>query len=117
MAEAIRNEYMTRQKKRAEAVVRAVRDRCRQGGVKPPAANTARARVRRVRADLAARAREGTDSAAARPMAVLQVDHTPVDRKREPTPTFRCGPELTRFAALVGGVCADVGERGLIRGA
>jgi len=93
VAEAIRNEYMTRQKKRAEAVVRAVRDRCRQGGVKPLAANTARARVRRVRADLAARAREGTDSAAARrlapaagetpaaarPMAVLQVDHTPVD--------------------------------------
>jgi len=36
--------------------------------------------------------------------------------KREPTPTFRHGPELTRFAALVGGVCADVGERGLIRG-
>ena len=37
--------------------------------------------------------------------------------KREPTPNFRCGPELTRFVALVGGVCADVGERGLIRGA
>jgi len=55
VAEAIRNEYMTRQKKRAEAVVRAVRDRCRQGGVKPPAANTARARVR-----LRAPARERT---------------------------------------------------------
>ncbi len=93
VAEAIRNEYLTKQKKRAEAVVRSVRDRCRQAGTKPPAANTVRARVRRVRADLAARAREGASSAAARrlapaagwtppagrPMAVLQVDHTPVD--------------------------------------
>ena len=93
VAEAIRDEYLTRQKKRAEAVVRAVRDRCRLAGTRPPAANTVRARVRRVRADLAARAREGAGSAAARrltpaagrtppagrPMAVLQIDHTPVD--------------------------------------
>ena len=93
VAEAIRDEYLTKQKKRAEAVVRAVRDRCRQVGTKPPAANTVRVRVRRVRADLAARAREGAGSAAARrlapaagrtppaerPMAVLQIDHTPVD--------------------------------------
>lgn len=93
VAEAIRDEYLTRQKKRAEAVVRAVRERCRLAGLKPPAANTVRARVRRVRVDLAARAREGAGStaarrlasaagqtpAAARPMAVLQIDHTPVD--------------------------------------
>ena len=78
---------------RAEPVVRAVRDHCRLAGTKPPASNTVRARVRRVRADLAARAREGAGSAAARrlaraagrtqaagrPMAVLQFDHTPVD--------------------------------------
>jgi len=93
VAEAIRDEYLSRQKKRAEAVVRAVRERCRLAGITPPAANTVRARVRRVRADLTARAREGGDSAAARrltpaagrtppsprPMAVLQIDHTPVD--------------------------------------
>jgi len=93
VAEAIRDEYLTKQKKQAEAVVRAVRDRCRLAGTKPPAANTVRARVRRMRADLAARAREGAGSAAARrltpaagrtppagrPMAVLQIDHTPVD--------------------------------------
>ena len=93
VAEAIHDEYLTRQKKRAEAVVRAVSDRCRQRGIKPPAANTVRARVRRVRADLAAHARKGAGSAAARrlapaagrtpaagrPMAVLQIDHTPVD--------------------------------------
>jgi len=93
VAEAIRDEYLTKQKKRAEAVVRAVRDRCRLARTKPPAANTVRARVCVVRADLAARAREGAGSAAARrltpavgrtppaerPMAVLQIDHTPVD--------------------------------------
>jgi putative transposase len=93
LTEAIRDEYLSKQKKRAEAVVRAVRDRCRAAGITPPAANTVRARVRRVRADKAARSREGSGSAAARrltpaagetppaahPMAVLQVDHTPVD--------------------------------------
>ncbi len=43
--------------------------------------------------------------------------HWAIESKREPTPTFRRGPQLTRFAALVDGVGADVGERGLIRGA
>ncbi len=93
VAEAIRDEYLSRQKKRVEAVVDAVRERCRRVGINPPAANTVRARVRRVRADKAARAREGIGSTAARrltsaagrtppaerPMAVLQIDHTPVD--------------------------------------
>lgn len=93
MAEAIRDEYLTKQKKRVEAVVRAVCERCRLAGITPPAANTVRARVRRVRADKAARARDGAGSAASRrltsaagrtppaerPMAVLQIDHTPVD--------------------------------------
>ena len=49
--------------------------------------------------------------------ALLRAEGWRINRKREPTPNFRCGPELTRFVALVGGVCADVGERGLIRGA
>jgi len=66
MKEAIRDEYLSKQKKRAEAVVRAVRDRCRATGISPPAANTVRARVRRVRADKVARVREGSGSAAAR---------------------------------------------------
>ncbi len=93
MKEAIRDEYLSKQKKRAEAVVRAVRDRCRAAGISLPAANTVRARVRRVRADKVARVREGSGSAAAhrltpvagetppaaQPMAILQVDHTPVD--------------------------------------
>jgi putative transposase len=93
LVEAIRDAYLTRQKRRAEAVVRAVRERCREAGVRPPAANTVRARVRRLGAEVVARSREGGTSAAARrlapatgqtppaerPMAVLQIDHTPVD--------------------------------------
>ncbi|WP_189379706.1 MULTISPECIES: Mu transposase C-terminal domain-containing protein [unclassified Mesorhizobium] len=93
IADAIRDEYLTRQKKRAEAVVRAVRERAIAAGITPPAANTVRARVGAVKAELAARRRDGARSAAARrlapsagmtplavrPMAVLQIDHTPVD--------------------------------------
>jgi putative transposase len=93
IAEAIRDEYLTRQKKRAEAVVRTARERARAAGIAPPSPNTVRARVRAVRADLAARRREGSRSSAwrrlepvtgmtpapERPMAVLQIDHTPVD--------------------------------------
>ena len=93
IAEAIRDEYLTRQKKRAEAVVRAVRERARAAGITPPSPNAVRARVRAVRADLATRRREGSRSSAwrrlepvtgmtpavERPMAVLQIDHTPVD--------------------------------------
>lgn len=93
IAETIRDEYLTRQKKRAEAVVRAARERACAAGIAPPSPNTVRARVRAVRADLAARRREGSRSSAwrrlepvtgmtpasERPMAVLQIDHTPVD--------------------------------------
>lgn len=93
VAAAIRDEYLSKQKKLMEAVVRNVRERCRVAGISPPAANTVRVRIRRLRADKAARAREGAGSAASRrltpaagqtppaerPMAVLQIDHTPVD--------------------------------------
>ena len=57
IAEAIRTEYLTRQKKSAEAVVRAVRQQAKIVGMAPPAPNTVRARVRAVKADLAARRR------------------------------------------------------------
>ncbi len=40
----------------------------------------------------------------------------PLIGKRKPTPTFRCGLELTRFA-ISGGEVGGVGERGVIRGA
>jgi putative transposase len=38
VTEAIRDEYLSKQKKRAETVVRAVRDRCRTTRITPPAA-------------------------------------------------------------------------------
>lgn len=93
IAEAIRDEYLTRQKKRPQAVVRAVGERARAAGITPPSPNTVRARVGAVKAELAAKRREGSWSTAARrlqpaagmtpdagrPMAVLQIDHTPVD--------------------------------------
>ncbi len=56
VAEAIRDEYLTRQRKPAEAVMRTVRDRYRLGGIKPPTANTVRTWVRLVRAGSAAHA-------------------------------------------------------------
>lgn len=119
--------YLTRQKKRAEAVVRAVRERAIAAGITPPAANTVRARVRAVKAELAARRRDGARSAAVRrlapaagmtplaerPMAVLQIDHTPVDlilvdeayRKPVGRPWLRTMrtliDEMTRPAALL----------------
>lgn len=93
IAEAIQDEYLTRQKKRVAAVIRAVRERAKAAGISPPAPNTVRARVRAVKVELAARRREGARSAALRrlepvtgmtppaerPMAVLQIDHTPFD--------------------------------------
>lgn len=94
IAETIRDEFLTRQKKRAAAVVRAVRERCAIAGIAAPATNTIRARVQAVKSEEAARRREGgARSKAARrlkaaagqtpesagPMAVLQIDHTLVD--------------------------------------
>ena len=66
IAAAIQDEYLTRQKKRIEAVVRAVHERSRAAGITPPAPNTIRHRVRAVAAEHAARRREGATSAAAR---------------------------------------------------
>lgn len=94
IAEAIRDEFLSRQKKRAEAVVRTVRERCARAGIAAPSANTIRSRIHAIKADEAARRRQGgVKSKAARrlkaaagqtpespgPMAILQIDHTPVD--------------------------------------
>ena len=49
ITQAIQAVYLTRQKRRVEAVVFEVRKQCRRLGLKPPAANTVRARVRAVR--------------------------------------------------------------------
>ena len=91
IAQAIQAVYLTRQKRRVEAVVFEVRKQCRRLGVKPPAANTIRARVRAVRPETTRQQREGAAAAqtlraapgrtpvASAPFEVFQMDHTLVD--------------------------------------
>ncbi len=91
IAQAIQAVYLTRQKRRVEAVVFEVRKQCRQLGFKPPAANTIRARVRAVRPETARQRREGAAAArallaapgstpeASTSFEVFQIDHTLVD--------------------------------------
>ena len=91
ITQAIQTMYLTRQKRRVEAVVFEVRKQCRRLGLKPPAANTVRARVRAVRPETARQQREGAAAAhplraapgstpvASAPFEVFQIDHTLVD--------------------------------------
>src|SRR5262249_43614038 len=88
ITQAIEGVYLTRQKRRVEAVVFEVRKQCRRLGLKPPAANTVRARVRAVRPEMARQRREGAAAAqpllaapgstpeAGAPFEVFQMDHT-----------------------------------------
>jgi putative transposase len=91
VADVIARQYLSRQKRKAEAVVREVGRRCRAAGVKAPSANTVRARIAHLRPELVVRRREGSDAArrlepaagrgpeANAPLDVVQIDHTPVD--------------------------------------
>jgi len=91
ITQAIEGVYLTRQKRRVEAVVFEVRKQCRRLGLKPPAANTVRARVRAVRPEMARQRREGAAAAqpllaapgstpeASAPFEIFQMDHTLVD--------------------------------------
>ena len=63
IAQAIQTVYLTRQKRRVEAVVFEVHKQCRRLGMKPPAANTIRARVRAIRPETARQQREGATAA------------------------------------------------------
>jgi len=83
--------YLSRQRVKIETVVKEIRYRCRQAGVKPPSSNTIRARIRRLRPEDVLRKREGREAArrleaaggqfppVSRPLEVVQIDHTPVD--------------------------------------
>lgn len=91
ITQAIESVYLTRQKRRIEAVVFEVRKQCRMLGLQIPAANTVRARVRAVRPEIVLQQREGTAAAqtlraapgstpeARAPFEVFQIDHTLVD--------------------------------------
>ena len=91
ITQVIESVYLTRQKRRIEAVVFEVRKQCRRLGLQVPAANTVRARVRAVRPEIVLQQREGTAAAqtlraapgstpeASAPFEVFQIDHTLVD--------------------------------------
>lgn len=83
--------YLSRQRVKIETVVKEIRRRCRQAGVKPPSSNTIRTRIGRLRSEEVLRTREGREAArrleaaggqfppVSRPLEVIQIDHTPVD--------------------------------------
>ena len=88
----IQEAYLTPQKRRAQRVVDEVRRRCHRANLKPPAGNTVRRRLQALRADDTVRRREGSGAARQKftpvpdtfppppwPLAVVQIDHTPVD--------------------------------------
>ncbi len=84
--------YLTKQKLKISIVVEEVFRRCHYGNLKTPSARTIRRRIERIHAKHAVSKREGVKVADAeyapiigafpevtRPLAVLQIDHTPVD--------------------------------------
>lgn len=90
--EVIESEYLTRQKKSPAKVCREVERRCRESNLKPPHANTVRNRLKAIPAYLQTAKRHGHKAAkdayspikgtfpgAEVPLAVVQIDHTPMD--------------------------------------
>ncbi len=92
IATTIQEEYLTPQKRMAQRIVDEVRRRCHRAKLPPPADNTVRRRLHALRADDTLRRREGASRARQKfapvpgtfpppswPLAVVQIDHTPVD--------------------------------------
>jgi putative transposase len=91
LREAIQDFYLARPKRSEAALTREVARRCRQAGVRPPARNTIRARVKRLDPVVVTRRREGDQAARPleaaagvapqpqRPLDLVQIDHTPID--------------------------------------
>jgi len=90
--ETIESEYLTRQKKNPAKVFREVKRRCHESGFKPPHPNTVRNRLKKIPAYLKTAKRHGHQAAkeaysphkgtfpgADYPLAVVQIDHTPLD--------------------------------------
>jgi putative transposase len=88
----IQEEYLTPQKRTAQRIIDEVRRRCYRANLQPPADNTVRSRLQALRADDTLRCREGASRARQKfapvpgtfpppswPLAVAQIDHTPVD--------------------------------------
>lgn len=91
ISEAIQTSYLTSQRRRACTICRLVSTRCQELGVVPPHPNTVRNRIVSIAPELAVRKRFGADSARSLrplegsfpategPLAVVQIDHTPLD--------------------------------------
>lgn len=90
--EVIESDYLTRQKKSPAKVCREVERRCRESNLKPPHPNTVRNRLKAIPAYYQTTKRHGYKAAkdtyfplkgtfpgADCPLAVVQIDHTPLD--------------------------------------
>jgi putative transposase len=91
IGETIEHYYLTAQKPRLSAVVKAIRRRCRLTGIKSPSVNTVQARIRILEPRRVTTKREGLKAAqrlipapgatpeARAPLDVIQMDHTKID--------------------------------------
>lgn len=89
--EVIETHYLSRQKKSEAAIVREVRMRCREAGHQLPAGNTIRSRIRSLDPLIVAQKRKGFEATrelrpaagkapeAAKPLDIVQMDHSPMD--------------------------------------
>ena len=123
ITQVIESVYLTRQKRRIEAVVFEVRKQCRRLGLQVPAANTVRARVRAVRPEIMLQQREGTAAVqtlraapgstpeASAPFEVFQIDHTLVDLivvdayQRRPIGRPSLTVAIDVFSRCIAGIC------------
>lgn len=84
--------YLNKQRRSAEKTCQEVRRRCRNAGLKPPHPNTIRNRIAQVSEEMKLERREGRKKAREKfkpiqghfpgadfPLAVVQIDHTPLD--------------------------------------
>lgn len=91
IAEVIKKQYLTRQRRSVAVIVREIRKRCKESGYKMPADNTVRARIRTLDPLKVVNKREGHHAARnlmpaagkapepTAPLHVVQMDHSPVD--------------------------------------
>ena len=91
VADVIQSFYLSRQRRSIAVIVREVRMRCVKLGYRPPARNTVEARIKRLDPTKVIHSREGYDATkrlrpivgetppATGPLAVVQMDHSPVD--------------------------------------
>jgi putative transposase len=126
IADAVDRFYLQPQKPCIAAVAKEVRRRCRLLGVHPPALNTVKSRINKVRPDKVLAKREGSDVAqrlkpaagstpqARAPLDVIQIDHTKIDLIVVDGPTrLPIGrPYLTvaidEFSRCIVGICVTL---------